>query len=96
VVSGATIGSNVRLPGIPTAARIWVKGNNTKDRYRDTDRQDLEEIQRIAGDRLSEQQVKSVILFLTGERTNRAADCKNHQNHWQKEEIELARQVANW
>ncbi len=32
VVSGATIGSNVRLPGIPTAARIWVKGNNTKDR----------------------------------------------------------------
>jgi hypothetical protein len=28
----ATIGSNVRLPGVPTAARIWVKGNNTRDR----------------------------------------------------------------
>ncbi|MBM4149706.1 MAG: hypothetical protein FJ224_11810, partial [Lentisphaerae bacterium] len=27
-----TIGSNVRLPGVPAAARIWVKGNNTGDR----------------------------------------------------------------
>lgn len=32
VAAGATIGSNVRLPGIPTAARIWVKGNNTRDK----------------------------------------------------------------
>lgn len=28
----ATIGSNVRLPGVPAVARIWVKGNNTRDR----------------------------------------------------------------
>ncbi|MBM4142044.1 MAG: hypothetical protein FJ225_00400 [Lentisphaerae bacterium] len=28
----AVIGSNVRLPGLPMAARIWVKGNNTRDR----------------------------------------------------------------
>jgi hypothetical protein len=27
-----TIGSSIRLPGLPQAARIWVKGNNTRDR----------------------------------------------------------------
>jgi len=27
-----TIGSNIRLPGLPTAARIWVKGNKSRDR----------------------------------------------------------------
>jgi hypothetical protein len=26
------IGSNLRLPGLPVVARIWVKGNNTRDR----------------------------------------------------------------
>ncbi len=26
------IGSNLRLPGLPMAARLWVKGNNTRDR----------------------------------------------------------------
>ena len=27
-----TVASDVRLPGLPSAARIWVKGNNTRDR----------------------------------------------------------------
>ncbi len=30
--AGVTIGSNLRLPGLPMAVRIWVKGNNTRDR----------------------------------------------------------------
>jgi hypothetical protein len=30
--SAVVIGSNLRLPGLPVVARIWVKGNNTRDR----------------------------------------------------------------